>query len=579
MGSEQNKWVVIFLIYADFIKNQNSTTVDFETAYATELDALIKDITELNFNDTNTDIFVIYGSLNFIKSTTTQPALTSTVHLFEVKKATGNNVIKYWDKVENEVIKDPSPERKGRFSLQRSEELALALGKISSRYSDKPDTRFILNCWDHGSVFGIFKAEKHPLMVQSFPDITEAMFPNLFRLIDQIPGINKIPAAPPPEKADLKKITMVIDNVVYSTYTTPAKQFALEELFQKGDFEITHDKELHFILPNTHFDEKKFHKKFGTLDINEIADPETKEAALNDLNGFAVTPEGILEILTNEELARAITKAFKDPFEKLDLLVMMNCWMMNLHTIYALRESVHYFIAPQGGISSPGYDYKKVVEFLGSNFETLDAAKKYIDSCYDFSASPRKDIIPEIESWGVLLAKIDKTAIEGLVLFVNEFFNSLFTEISKGADVNLAVKHFILYYAKTCFVFSQKSRYYQIDLLNLIRIFRQYNQDIKNNRILRQFRTGLESEFEKALKQIIIYDFEKVKNVYAKYINVQDSPFLGVNIYPPNGASLYFPFEANGQSAEHRLFLLQDEEKKLCDEIATWQPLINILTN
>jgi len=71
-------------------------------------------------------------------------------------------------------------------------------------------------------------------------------------------------------------------------------------------------------------------------------------------------PVRIPEILKNWELATAVG-IWLGKEKKLGVLVMLNCWMMNLHTLYSLRGCVKYLVAPAGNIDSPGYNYHDIL--------------------------------------------------------------------------------------------------------------------------------------------------------------------------------------------------------------------------
>ena len=55
--------------------------------------------------------------------------------------------------------------------------------------------------------------------------------------------------------------------------------------------------------------------------------------------------------------------------KKVNLLIMMNCNMMNLHCIGALNDSTDYFVAPSTGIDEPGYNYCAIMDFINSSID------------------------------------------------------------------------------------------------------------------------------------------------------------------------------------------------------------------
>jgi len=70
-------------------------------------------------------------------------------------------------------------------------------------------------------------------------------------------------------------------------------------------------------------------------------------------------------ILTMEELNTAIFYAFRK--RKIDVLVMMNCFVQFIDAGYALRRSLKYFVAPQTSIDFRGYNYVFIFCLLLNN--------------------------------------------------------------------------------------------------------------------------------------------------------------------------------------------------------------------
>jgi hypothetical protein len=75
--------------------------------------------------------------------------------------------------------------------------------------------------------------------------------------------------------------------------------------------------------------------------------------------------ETFVDILTNDELAHAITCGFKNKF--VDVLIMFNCDMQNMQSCFSFSGSVKYLVAPQDAIASPGYDYRSIINLIGNN--------------------------------------------------------------------------------------------------------------------------------------------------------------------------------------------------------------------
>jgi hypothetical protein len=87
------------------------------------------------------------------------------------------------------------------------------------------------------------------------------------------------------------------------------------------------------------------------------------------------------ELLTNEELAGAIT----DSFGKIDALLMMNCVMMNVHTTYAFKDCVKFLIGPKALFLSLGYDYLTILNEINSlDLTSRQVAKRCLETSFSF---------------------------------------------------------------------------------------------------------------------------------------------------------------------------------------------------
>ncbi|MBT1688132.1 clostripain-related cysteine peptidase [Dawidia soli] len=71
------------------------------------------------------------------------------------------------------------------------------------------------------------------------------------------------------------------------------------------------------------------------------------------------------KILTMEELAWAIRCTFGK--KKVDVAIMMNCYMQFFDAGYALRHSVKYLVAPEGHMDFEGYNYHYLFQVLNND--------------------------------------------------------------------------------------------------------------------------------------------------------------------------------------------------------------------
>lgn len=81
-------------------------------------------------------------------------------------------------------------------------------------------------------------------------------------------------------------------------------------------------------------------------------------------------------LLSNEELSDAI----KNSFGKIDILIMNNCLMQNIYAQAAFKDTVNYLIAPQTGITYPGFDLQTVFDAFTPAAANMDISKQIIES-------------------------------------------------------------------------------------------------------------------------------------------------------------------------------------------------------
>jgi len=110
------------------------------------------------------------------------------------------------------------------------------------------------------------------------------------------------------------------------------------------------------------------------------------------------------EILKNSELAECLRK-WLGKEKKVAVLLMSNCWMMNLHTMYALKDTVKCLVAPQGSIDVPGYNLKDIFNQINKadsiRFKINDLAIVCVET-FDNTYSKAKAIMLDRQEPGIL---------------------------------------------------------------------------------------------------------------------------------------------------------------------------------
>jgi GTPase SAR1 family protein len=179
-------------------------------------------------------------------------------------------------------------------------------------------------------------------------------------------------------------------------------------------------------------------EQFVTLKGNQAYDRSWDNANKNRApfitdvcNNMARLPStGLVnEILTNEELAQAIALGFSN---KVDVLVMMNCCMMNVNTIYALykRSAVNYMIAPQSEINFPSYNYRHILRemYTHPEIEPFLLSRYVIQTLSQKRLYPRDyDFIYNTNFWAILC--VDVTQFESVLSIITELIPELTTLI------------------------------------------------------------------------------------------------------------------------------------------------------
>jgi hypothetical protein len=85
-----------------------------------------------------------------------------------------------------------------------------------------------------------------------------------------------------------------------------------------------------------------------------------------------------LELLWISDLADALHECLGG--EKIDLMLMNNCYMQSFDTGYVLRDRVDYILAPEGSLEAIGYDYRTLLNRINNRPEAdvMELAKNVV---------------------------------------------------------------------------------------------------------------------------------------------------------------------------------------------------------
>ena len=167
---------------------------------------------------------------------------------------------------------------------------------------------------------------------------------------------------------------------------------------------------------------KLFEHDFSTMSF--VKDPPNLTISINTK----------FEILKNEELSFAIVNGFLR--KKVNLLIMMNCNMMNLHCIGALNDSTDYFVAPSTGIDEPGYNYCAIMDFINSSIDIELISKNCIDTLNTSSTCKSNDckiyrqgLISVPNKWKIFSTSMQPGLINNLIAAINKFSEAIVTKV------------------------------------------------------------------------------------------------------------------------------------------------------
>ena len=157
-------------------------------------------------------------------------------------------------------------------------------------------------------------------------------------------------------------------------------QTRLDIIDERKDFDITDPYFLkryfrHIVLrPNRAqkyllitWDHGRFFGIFRDEPEGTLAEPPDTKCEDKNLSRVAINPSDLKRepgaaILTMKELADAIKWSFGD--KKIDVMMMVNCFMQSLDAGYALRKRVDYLVAPEGMLYLDGYNYPLLFHVL-----------------------------------------------------------------------------------------------------------------------------------------------------------------------------------------------------------------------
>jgi hypothetical protein len=431
MSHTKRGWVIVFLIYADFRKSAD-TSVDLlamTEQMKAELNSLFKDILTVPLNDNRIQMYVIINSIDYKDS---NENLAATTVLYKI----GNPHNRKCNEI---VCCDVISRRDGDFDRPNPDSPVqdpVFLKSIISRIKVREDEEVLFCTHDHGSAFGIFREinpdsltgeirrpiqyelEKYPYLAVFWNRALEedSDFRELVDRASELPSPKLVQIG-----HSLFRINSVLNNLAESARLVFTTQTSLPVHIRNGNLSAQ-NLQLIFNGDSNFFEIWDFDLYEEKLEKKELHGHRNIAASLSN--------EDVTEILHNEELVLVFDHWLKG--REVSVLLMMNCWMMNLHTMYSFRNTVKYLVAPQGDIGTPGYNYKDILQYLFTNKGVFNTAEQLALTCIATSENRRMrrrsvrlraDKTDMIDRWKIFAVNLQKKNIHGSIR--EEHFRSL----------------------------------------------------------------------------------------------------------------------------------------------------------
>ncbi|MBD2704041.1 hypothetical protein IC229_25575 [Spirosoma sp. BT702] len=563
MSHIKDKWVIVFLIYADFRKKDKDKPKDALTMteqMKAELNSMFKDILTVPLDSNRARMYVIMNTIDYKEEGSCKTEAKTLFYEIGNPNYLKYNQITACKVISNEIgdIDRPNPGN----PVQKPEILKKIL-KDHIQVQREEEVFFIT--WDHGSAFGIFREvdhgvvmaelrkpihhnlERYPYLAEFWNKALEKDF-ELTELVDQ---------------NNHKKIPDVIQ-IGHNLFRL--ENISIEQGFLEKSNLITQTK-LKVIHKDSVFNGNKFRLVYNeSSEEFEVHIDNPLDSLTFSNNVIAeLTDVDVREILSNDELA-TVFKEWIGADKKVAVLLMMNCWMMNLHTMYSLHETVKCLVAPQGNIGTPGYNYRDILNYLFNPRSIFKSPEELAIRCVSTSENKRMrrrsiklraDKEDMIDKWKIFAVDLQREGDNGIILIdhlnkINQFVDKLIPKDISAHEVQELIS---LYKSVrlVCFDFTLQGSFggksFIVDIINWFNILTDIG--LRNPEILPIDHTNLSN-----IKNLV--NTVRPQNV-RKHLVLKES--IGKDIYNyngtpagldravvgfhPTGYGLFFPNEIN----------------------------------
>jgi hypothetical protein len=585
------KWVIVFLIYADFRKNVTDARIDplpMTEQMKAELNSLFKDILTVPLDARRARMYVIINSIDYMENEDSETEAKTLFYEVGNPNNLDHNEIIYCEVISNRPgdANTPNP----GSPIQNPDFLKRLISKISIYENEE-----VFFCThDHGSAFGIFRETdpgtvtgemRRPIQynLKRYPYL--ATFWN--RALEEDLNFNKIMNGG--DKPVLPKI-LQIGHALFRVKPISNKIGALENLILATQTSLP--VRSHGLSLEAHNPLLVFVEDTNAFEIWDSAFHEENLHLTKDIVAILEFTK-IREILSNDELADVFNNWLYG--KKVAVLLMMNCWMMNLHTMYSFQETVNCLVAPQGNIGTPGYNYKEILKYMFSHKSIFETPEALAIKCVTSSENKRmrrrsirlrhdhEDVIDKHKIFAVDLQrkKGDKLILIDHLERFEEFINRLLTmerdedaflEILNHKDQIQKALQLCTDMRLVCFDFTKEGNIddnacFMIDIINWLSTICDISIDAFNfpinNRVLSPA-VKLKDEIKGAFEdnQLVLVK-SKGKRIYSsKTANVG---------FAPTGYSLFFP---NAKSTQQNLIDNVKKDSLLNDYLINWKEFL-----
>ncbi|MBL7701447.1 MAG: hypothetical protein JNM14_04315 [Ferruginibacter sp.] len=493
-----HKWLVLFLVHTEFHAKSNTNESNYIDLTNEKFYKQV--LYNLKYSRPDEDMEVVV--LNTILDRTKTPA-RYTVYVNHLK----NN----WFS----LVDFHLPEN---FEIQDKNNLAFLFTAVKNKYAHD---KVIIFTFGHGSAFGIFSY---------LPD--NQNISHFYRLAGRNISLNPVI----PENNGIQDNLDFLNNKFsyHNIYSFP------NEI--NSNSLITGENNLIKIFNQD--------VRPQNVDYNTTVLTDTGLTQINSTAGGGNTSN--IRITSNEDIAYAISASFG----KVDFIIFNNCVMQNVYAQYAFKDVTDYLIAPQTGITKPGFNLKNLIGIIRKNKNSSHEliSQAILEDFKNTQGLSAADI-SLLQLYAVIAIKLGD-AYKKYVEILQEIKKTLMANLAKDDE------------------FDEK-----ID--DSLRLCYPYEFNTNTGKTMIDLYQFISTE-----KMQQIPEFYAVKTKLEKYISQDCSSYIGKNIFNQNGAvyddqktsglCIYFPRNYNSINDILNPFYTSENYSSAFDQVVKWEEFIGL---